>query len=427
LTRTQSKTEIYDEKQDAWVDFFKDLHFFEDGSGFLVRSDVDGWSHLYTYNMEGSLKKRLTKGKWSVRGIQLVDETNTRIFFTANKDESTETHLYRVNLNGSGMKKLTNTAGSRFVRVSPGGSYFIDTFSNISTPTQMALHNDDGELVRQLGDRKLPAMDEYDLGKVELFRIPIEGYDLPAKWYLPPDFDPNKKYPVLFAVYGGPGSGTVRNSAPSLSSHYRAQLGIIVLSVDHRGSGHFGKAGVAQMYRNLGKWEMHDWIEAIKWLREKPFVDASRIGITGGSYGGYVTLMALTAGADYFTHGMSLYPVSDWKLYDTIYTERYMDRPIDNPEGYEYGSAMTHLDNFKGTLLLVHGTIDDNVHMQNSLQFVDEMTKKGKQFQFMLYPNERHGVRNPGRRQHLSKLIDNFLREHFVKDDSGKAVAISDN
>ncbi|MCH8124799.1 DPP IV N-terminal domain-containing protein [candidate division KSB1 bacterium] len=423
-----SKKEIYDEKQDAWVEFFEDLHFFEDGSGFLVRSDVDGWRHLYVYNMDGSLKKRLTKGEWTVRSIQLVDEDNGQIFFTANKDESTESHLYRVGLDGKGLKKLSSIPGSHRIQMSPGGSFYIDTYSNITTPTKMALHKDNGEFVRELGDSKTPEMDKYALGKIELFRVKIkDGFNLPLKWYLPPDFNPNIKYPVLFSVYGGPNAGSVRNSGPSLSSHYRAQQGIIVLNVDHRGSGHFGKKGVAQMYRNLGKWEMHDWIEIVKWLRKKSFVDPHRIGITGGSYGGYATLLALTTGAEYFTHGVSNSPVTDWKLYDTVYTERYMDRPVDNPEGYKNSSAMTNIENFKGKLLLTHGTIDDNVHMQNSIQFIEAMMKHGKQFELMIYPNERHGFRNPERRSHRSKLIDNFWSRHFGNNEAKDTVAISGN
>lgn len=423
-----SKEIIYDEKQDAWVEFFEDLYFFQDGSGYLVRSDVNGWKHLYYYGMGGSLRKQLTKGKWTVTGIQLVDEKNKQVFFTANKDESTENHLFHVGLDGKGMKKLTSVPGSHRVRVSPGGSFYIDTYSNITTPTKMALHTGDGQLVRELGNSKSEEMDNYALGKIELFRVKIkDGYDLPVKWYLPPDFDPNVKYPVLFSVYGGPNAASVRNSGPSMSSYYRAQQGIIVLNVDHRGSGHFGKEGVAKMYRNLGKWEMHDWIEVVKWLREKSFVDPNRIGISGGSYGGYVTLMALTTGADYFTHGVSNAPVSDWKLYDTIYTERYMDRPIDNPQGYKNGSTMKDIEKFKGKLLLTHGTIDDNVHMQNSIQFITEMMKHGKQFELMIYPNERHGFRNPARRSHRNKLIEAFWVKHFGNHEAKEAVAISGN
>ncbi len=417
---TGAKTKIYEESQPTWVEFFEDLYFFKDGSGFLLRSDKDGWRHLYVYNLKGELQRRLTRGHWSVKSIARVDEDHGFVYFTGDKGESTETHLFRVPLKGGEIERLTDRPGTHRVTVSPKGSYFLDRFSNIHTPAQLWLYNSRGQAVRKLGDSRSPVFGEYALGKVELFRIPAgDGYNLPAIWYLPPDFNPDRKYPVIFSIYGGPGMPTVANSFPYfLRSYYLAQEGAIVISVDHRGSGHFGKKGVAEMYRHLGKWEMHDWIEAVKWLRKKPFVDASRIAITGGSYGGYATLMALTYGADYFHYGIALYPVTDWRLYDTVYTERYMDRPQDNPEGYKFGSVFTHLDKFKGKLLLVHGTIDDNVHMQNSVQLIDKLTKMGKQFQLMIYPGERHGVRNPAHRAHLTKLILNFWRENLGLDET---------
>ncbi len=410
---TGKKHELYHEKQPTWVEFFEDLYFFKDGSGFLLRSDVDNWRHLYYYDMNGKLKKRLTSGNWAVKSIARVDEKNGTVYFTGDKGESTETQLFYVKLDGSGFRQVTQTAGTHEVEVSPGCSYFIDTYSDTQTPSKKALFKTTGELVRQLGDRKLPAMDEYDLAKVELFRIPIaDGYNLPACWYLPPDFDVSKKYPILFTVYGGPAAPSVANAFPyNLVPYYQAQQGIIVITVDHRGSGHFGKAGVAQMYRNLGKWEMHDWIEAVKWLRSQPFVDSTRVGITGGSYGGYATCMALTYGADYFTHGVAEYSVTDWRLYDSIYTERFMDKPEKNPEGYKFGSVLTHADKLKGKLLIVHGTMDDNVHMQNTIQLVDRLTLLNKDFELMLYPNERHGV--GFHRNHLNKLTDQFWQREF--------------
>jgi dipeptidyl-peptidase-4 len=194
-----------------------------------------------------------------------------------------------------------------------------------------------------------------------------------------------------------------------------------VISFDHRGSGHFGKNGSNQMYRNLGKWEMNDYIEAVKWLKTKPFIDGDKIGITGGSYGGYTTCMALTYGADYFNYGIANYSVTDWKLYDNVYTERYMDTPDQNPEGYEFGSALTHADNYKGKLLITHGTMDDNVHMQNTIQLIDKLQDLGKDFEMMLYPGERHGWGGP-KRDHLSKLtikfwFENLLEKEFLEEE----------
>ena len=414
---TGKKTEIYNEKQSAWVDWFESIYFLKDGSGFIIRSDKDGWSHLYYYSMKGRLNARLTKGEWSVRGIDLVDENNKVIYFRRTLGNNLETHLYRVNLKGKNLTRLTTIAGNHRCQVSHTVSYFIDSYNNIQQPTKVDLYSKDGKLIRNLGDSKLAIMDEYDLGKVELFTIPSgDGFDLPAIWILPPDFDKTKKYPVLFRIYGGPASGTVSNSFQRMSGHFLAQNGIIFMSVDHRGSGHFGKKGVALMYRNLGKWEMHDYIAAVKWLRKKPFVDQTKIGISGGSYGGYTTCMALTVAANYFTHGIAASSVTDWKLYDTVYTERYMDTPQENPAGYDYGSVMTHAENYKGRLLITHGTMDDNVHMQNTIQFIDKLTDLNKDFELMLYPNARHGVSFP-KRNHVSRESVQFWFKNFLGKD----------
>ncbi|MGQ9673191.1 MAG: S9 family peptidase [Candidatus Aminicenantales bacterium] len=389
---TGKKEEIYDEKQPSWVEFFEDLYFFRDGSGFLLRSDVDGWRHLYAYDLQGNLLRRLTEGPWQVERIHFVDEKNQLIYFSGRRGKTTETHLFRVRLDGQGFEQLTREAGTHRAQVSPGGGYFLDVFSSVDCPSRLDLFRCDGTRFKTLDTSETPAFKEYTLAKKELFTIPsTDGYELPAYWLLPPGFDPAKKYPVLFTIYGGPGSGTVSNSYPPLSSLFLAQEGLIIISVDHRGSGHFGKKGMALMHRSLGKWEMNDLIEAVKWLRQKPFVDSTKIGITGGSYGGYTTCLALTYGADYFTHGYARSSVTDWRLYDTVYTERYMDKPEENEEGYKFGSVLTHAGKLKGVLFLEHGAIDDNVHMQNTIQLIDALMDQDKMFEFMIYPQQRHG------------------------------------
>lgn len=389
---TGKKQEIYDEKQSAWVEFFPDLYFFKDGSGFLLRTDADGWSHLYVYDLAGKLRTRLTQGDWAVGDISLVDEKNKRVYFTSGRDKTTETHLFRVGFDGQGLEQITKAAGTHRVQVSPGGGYFLDTYSSAASPSGQDLYRTDGTLVRNIVKPDTTQWDGYKLAKKEMFTIPTDdGYALPAYWILPPDFDQGKKYPVLFQIYGGPAAPTVSDSYPPVSQLYLAQEGIIVMSVDHRGSGHFGKRGTALMHRNLGKWEMNDLTQAVKWLRQKSFIDAAKIGITGASYGGYTTCLALTFGADYFTHGLAGSSVTDWKLYDSIYTERYMDTPQDNKEGYDFGSVMTHVKKLKGVLLLEHGDIDDNVHMQNSVQLINALMDEGKPFDFMVFPNQRHG------------------------------------
>lgn len=413
---------VYEEKNITWVEFFEDIHILKNNKGFILRSEQDGWRHLYFYDMNGKLKKQLTKGEWIVFDFKLVDEENERVFFEANKGDRLNTQLFVVDFDGDGIVQLTNIPGTHKGTVSPTGKYFYDSYSNINTPEKLDLYNDSGELIKNLGDRKSKIFDEYKLGKTEIFSIKTDdGFKLPAKWVFPPDFDESKKYPVLFSVYGGPGGTGVLNSFSAyLNRYFISQSGIIYFVVDHRGSEYFGKKGKDYLYRNLGKWEINDYIEAAKWLKKKSFVDTTKIGITGGSYGGYVTCMALTLGADYFTHGVAEYSVTDWHLYDNVYTERYMDTPEENPEGYKYGSAMTHADKYKGLLRITHGTLDDNVHMQNTLQLVDKLTSMDKHFELMLYPNERHGVGFPkwihAQREYVQFWFKNFLGKDFVKE-----------
>lgn len=413
---------VYQEKNNTWVEYFEDIHILKNNKGFILRSELDGWRHLYYYDMNGKLKKQLTKGEWNVSDIKLVAEENKKIYFEANKGERLETHLFVVDFDGDDIEQLTNISGTHKVNVSTYGKYFYDSYSSIDTPGRLDLCNGDGYLIKNLGDRKSKIFEEYKLGTTELFTINTQdGFELPAMWVLPPDFDESKKYPVLFGVYGGPGGTDVTNSFSAyLDRFYISQSGIIYFVVDHRGSAYFGKKGKDYLYRNMGKWEINDYIEAAKWLKTKSFVDTTKIGITGGSYGGYVTCMALTLGADYFTHGIAEYSVTDWALYDNVYTERYMDLPSENKEGYKFGSAITHAKDYKGLLRITHGTLDDNVHMQNTLQLVDRLTTLDKHFELMLYPNERHGVgftkRKHEQRESVNFWFKNFLGKDFVNE-----------
>jgi dipeptidyl-peptidase 4 len=412
---TGQKTQVFEERQASWVRFARDLHYFEDGSGFLLRSDVDGWDHLYFYGRDGKLKKRLTSGEWRVSSIAAVDEKGGWVYFVGRPGKSWDAQLMRVRLDGTGVEQLTKGEGVHRAQVSPGGKYFIDTVSTLATPAKMELYRGDGTFVRQLGDAKTAAADQYAWGKAELFTITsADGqFELPAYWILPVDFNPKRQYPVIFTVYGGPDAGRVHNTFPGTQPHYWAQRGVITVSVDHRGSGHFGKKGVALMHRSLGKWEMEDLIAGAKWIREKPFVAKDRIGITGGSYGGYVTMLALTHGSEYFNYGQAWASVSDWHLYDTVYTERYMDTPRENPEGYKNGAVLTWIDRYKGGLRIAHGTIDDNVHMQNSMQVIDWLTSNNKQFELMLYPDSRHGVQ-ASQRAHSTRETHDFWMRHLL-------------
>jgi dipeptidyl-peptidase-4 len=415
------KSQVFEEKQASWVDFFEDLYYFKDGSGFLLRSSIDGWEHLYYHNRDGSLRKRLTSGRWRVNSISRVDEAGGYIYFTGRPTKSWDAHLMRVRTDGTGLEQLTKGDGIHRSQVSPSGKYFIDSVSSLTSPGVMSLHRGDGSLVRKLGEQE-PSSD-YAWGKAELFTIPSEDgkFDLPAYWVLPPDFEPTKQYPVIFSIYGGPDAGRVNNSWLGLQAHYWAQRGVITFSVDHRASGHFGKQGVALMHRNLGRWEMTDLITAAKWLRTKPFIAKDRIGISGGSYGGYTTMMALTFGSDHFNFGQAASSVTDWRLYDTVYTERFMDTPAENPDGYKNGAVLTWINRYKGGLRITHGTIDDNVHAQNSIQVIDWLTTHNKPFEMMLYPDSRHSIQ-AAQRAHSNRESHDFWMRKLLSQGEDRAL-----
>ena len=421
---TGRKTMIFEEKQQAWVEFFEDLTYLPSGKGLIIRSNVDGWDHLYLYAADGTLRKRLTSGEWRVDAIVRVDEPAGLVFFTGRPGKSWDSQLMKVGLDGSGLQAITDGGGMHRVQLSPGGKHFIETVSTIASPAVMNLRAIDGSLVRKLGDQKTAAMDDYAWGRGELFTIPSEDgqFQLPASWVLPPDFDARnakKTYPVIVSIYGGPNAGTVTNSWPALQAHYWAQRGVITIAVDHRGSGHFGKKGVALMHRSLGKWEMADLIAAAKWLRTKPFVAKDRIGITGSSYGGYTTTMALLYGAAHFNYGQAGASVTDWRLYDSVYTERYMDTPKENPDGYKAGAVLTYADRYTGGLRMTHGTIDDNVHMQNTIQVVDWLVSHDKPFELMLYPDSRHGYQ-ASQRPHSTREAHDFWMRKLLRQEPGR-------
>jgi len=423
--QTGKKSEFYSEHQKSWVEWFDAIHFLKESNSFVVKTDKDGWMHLYLYGMDGKLKNRITEGKYTVSDILYIDEDDDIIYFTSKKEASTRSDLYKVKFNGKGLTRLTFGEYTHSIRLSPKGTYFITTYSNVATPAKMALYNNKGKMVRELGDSKGKEFDNYELATTELIYIKTpDGYNLPATLTLPANLDITKKHPVLISIYGGPSAGTVSDGWKGISNQWLAMEGMIQMSVDHRGSGHFGKEGVSLMHRNLGKWEMNDYIEAVKWLRTLPYVDEKKVCITGGSYGGYTTAMALTYGADYFTHGIALYSVTDWLLYDTHYTERFMDLPSENPEGYKFGSALTHANKYKGLLRIIHGTMDDNVHMQNSIQLIDTLQNLNKHFEFLIYPGGRHGwggakathLRSETMRFYYQNLLDKPFPEELFKE-----------
>lgn len=390
------KKEIYDEKQKTWIDWYDDIPFLTGNKGFILRSDKSGWAHLYWHNMDGSLNKQLTNGNWTVKDIRAIDNKQQIIYFTARKEASTRIDLYQVSLKTGAITRLTFGDYLHNVDVSPNGSYFVTSYSNLATPTRLALLNNKGKVIRELGDSKGSNFDQYNYAGTKLQQYKTrDGLELPMAITMPLHMQPGKKYPVLISIYGGPNAGNVYDSwKAQLTTQWWAEEGVIQVVIDNRSSGQLGKMGMNYIHRKLGIHEIEDYMDAAIWLRSQPWVDSSKICITGGSYGGYMTCMALTYGADVFTHGMANYSVTDWRLYDSHYTERYMDTPQDNAEGYRITSPMTYADRYKGLIRIVHGTMDDNVHMQNSIQLVDKLENLNKHFEFMVYPGERHGWRS---------------------------------
>ena len=417
-SKSGSKSVIYEEKQKTWVDWFDGMYFLKNGQGFILKSAKTGWGHFYYYDLEGKLKKQLTSGYWRVGQLLLVDEKGQDIFFTARQETSTRYDLYRVSLKGDDEpQRLTFGNYDHTISLSPGGKYFITTYSNLSTPPRSALLDNKGKLIRDLANSKGPAFDSYNLPKTELsYYKTRDGLELPMTVTLPLNFDPAKKYPVWISVYGGPDAGTVydRWKSPLGLNYWWAKEDIIQVVMDNRSAGHLGKTGMDFIYRKMGKYEIEDYMDAANILKAKPYVDASKIGITGGSFGGYITTMALTYGAEIFTHGIANYSVTDWSLYDTHYTERFMGTPKNNPEGYKITSPINYADKLKGSLRIVHGTMDDNVHLQNSIQFVNRLQDLNKHFEFMVYPDERHGWGGLKAR-HSSQEAVRYMYAHILQ------------
>ncbi|MGB8192618.1 MAG: DPP IV N-terminal domain-containing protein [Chitinophagaceae bacterium] len=394
-----AKKEIYDEKQTTWIDLDEAsrIEFLSAGKGFILKSDKDGWENLYLHDMTGKQLSQITTGNFWGTSILKVDEKAKQLYIRARKENSARFDLYKVGFDGKGLTRLTFGEYSHDqVSLSPNAKYFVTAYSNVSTPVKISLVDAKGKIVRDLFDGKGAEFDNYNIPKTEIRRVKsADGlFDLPVSITYPVNFDPNKKYPILVSIYGGPNAGTVYDRWRPVggASQWWAQEGMIQVSFDNRSSGHFGKKGLNYIHRQLGKPEIEDYMTCAKWLRTQPWVDTNKLAITGGSFGGYMTCMALTYGADVFTHGIANASVTDWQFYDTHYTERFMDTPQENPEGYKATSVMTYADKYKGMLRIIHGTTDDNVHMQNSIVLINKMQELKKHFEFMVYPNERHGI-----------------------------------
>src|SRR5579863_144854 len=401
-----SKTILTDTDK-YWINISDDLYFFSDDKRFLWSSERSGYRHFYLYENSGKEIEQLTSGDWAISDLggfgpgsanhPAADEARGYIYFLSNKDDVRETQLYRVSLADKSITRITKDSGSHSVKIAPDNMTFIDSYSNVTTPTRQDLGRMDGTRVAVINEDKIPELAEYRLSPVEFVEVAADdGTQLHASIIKPPDFDPTKKYPVLIYVYGGPHVQLVRNiwgGAGYLWHEILAEKGYIIFSLDNRGSWGRGHAFETPIYHHMGKIELQDQLAGVKYLKSLGYVDPTRIGITGGSYGGYMTLEALFNASDVFKAGIADAPVTDWKLYDTIYTERYMGRPQDNPEGYKDSSPVNQAEYLKGKLMLVHGTGDDNVHFANSVELLNAMIDGGHYpDQFMAFPGRGHGI-----------------------------------
>jgi len=403
------------EKTPAWTSVLGEPEWLDDGS-FLWLSERSGWKHIYHYTAEGKLIRPVTDGKWEVSSLFGADQDAKWVYFSGYRDKPIDQHVYRVRLDGGRLTRLSSRPGTHRANFNSQFSHFIDSWSDIKTPVRVALHESEGDLIRMVDENRVEALDELQLPSPEFMQIKTsDGFSMEAMMIRPADFDSKKKYPVLHYVYGGPQIPRVKNrwgGRRYLWHQFLAQKGYIIWMCDNRSASGKGAQSAWPVFRNLGELELRDVEESLDWLRKKTYVDSERIGIWGWSYGGYLTSYALTHSSS-FKIGIAGAPVTDWKLYNTIYTERYMGLPRENPEGYKKSSVLESADALSGKLLLIHGTIDDNVHLQNTIQLVERLQKKGKSFEMMLYPKSRHGVTGGTQRNHLYQLMTRFILENL--------------
>ncbi len=412
---------IYSEESNTYVDadYNDNLQYLNDGKTFIITSEKDGYKHIYQYNLDGSLVQQITSGNWEVTNLLGVDEKGKMIYFISSEKSPLERHMYSIKLNGKSKKEMTTETGTHRMNWSPDFKYYIQTLSSTAAPNMITLHNGKGKQIRVMEDNAeaKDRISKYALGQKEFFTFEnAQGDELNGYMIKPADFDPNKKYPVLMYVYGGPGSQTVSNSWFGGRDYWHMHLanqGYIIASIDNRGTGARGKDFKHITYGILGKYEVEDQIAGGKYLAGLEYTDAERIGIWGWSYGGYMSSLSLFIGNDVFKSAIAVAPVTSWRYYDTIYTERYMSTPQLNGEGYDAYSPNSHIDKLKGNFLLIHGTGDDNVHFQNSVEMLNRLVAADKQFDTFYYPNRNHGIYGGNTTWHLYTQMTNWILENL--------------
>lgn len=410
---------IYTETDKKYIEINDDMTFLADGKSFLWSSDKDGHQHLYQMGTDGKQIAQITSGAWDVVKFYGYDELNKTLFYQSNEGNDVQRAVYSIAVSGKNKKKLSTQAGSNDGAFSEGMKYYINTWSSANQPYLITVHSADGKQIKMLRDNKKLAdqAKEYGFVKKEFFSFKnSDGISLNG-WMMKPEFPAaGKKYPVLMTVYGGPGHNTVNDQWEGGDFYWYQMLvqqGYIVVSVDNRGTEYRGSEFKKSTYGQMGKLESADQVDAAKYLATIPYVDSKRIAIWGWSYGGYMSSLCLAVGADFFKMAMAVAPVSSWRFYDSIYTERYMGMPQDNAKGYDEFSPMYNMEKVRGKLLLVHGTADDNVHFQNSIELTNALVKAEKQFDFFMMPDKNHSIRGGNSRFYLYTKMTDYLKANL--------------
>ena len=417
--KDSSSQTIFTENDAAYIDVTDNLTFLNDGKYFIWTSEKSGYNHIYLYNLKGKQVRQITKGNYDVTDFYGIDESNNTVYFASSERSPMPRDIYAVQLNGKNKKTLTNKIGTNSATFSTNYKYFINQYSNANSPYYFSLFDAKGNEVRMLKDNSNlnNSLAEYPFSQKEFFNFKTsESIDLNGWMMKPYNFDETKQYPVFMYLYGGPGSQQVTDSwggSNFLWYQMLTQQGYIVACVDNRGTGARGSEFKKCTYQQLGKLETEDQIEANRYLANLPYVDGSRIGIFGWSYGGYMSSLCLLKGADEFKMAIAVAPVTNWRYYDSIYTERYMRTPQENASGYDDNSPINHVEKLKGKYLLVHGSADDNVHYQNTMEMTNALVNANKQFDLFIYPNKNHGIYGGYTRLHLFTKMTNFIKENL--------------
>ena len=416
--KTGESKVLYKETDEAYVDVTDDIRFLRDGS-FIWTSEKDGYNHIYLISAKGEVKKQITKGEWDVTKFYGIDQDEKTLYYQSAEEKACDRNVYSISIKGRGKENLTEKAGWNEATFSTTFDYFINNHSAAGVPNYVSLNNNEGDEIRVLQDnaRLVKSLENYQLSKKEFFDLETEeGIVLKAWMIKPANFDASVKHPVLMFVYGGPGSQTVENQYDGFNDMYYQTLvdqGYIIVSVDNRGTGARGRDFKKVTYKELGKYEVEDQIAAAKYLGSLDYIDATRIGIWGWSYGGYMSSLCITKGADVFKAAIAVAPVTNWRFYDSVYTERYMQTPQENASGYDQNSPINHVKLLKGKYLLVHGSADDNVHVQNTMRMVEALVQSNKQFDMFIYPDKNHGIYGGATRYHLYNKMTNYLLENL--------------